>query len=308
MFNFNHLYYFYVTARLSGVTAAAKHLNTSQPSVTAQLKSLEAALGRKLFRKKGRQLELTDEGWRIYHHCQRMFEVAEELEAELKNPRFAARKSFTVGVNSEVDRPFLTDTIAQYLKDGDDGRASVTMRTGSADELLKELELGQIDLVISNTPLYGRDLEIRATLAMPVVFAGSPALLSRLQIGREATVNEALRKAARVLALPSPQLRLRQETDLYLQRKKIPFAAIFESDIVGPLIRSMVDSIAVGLVPRNYIQKELRENQLRVVGPKDGLWIHQLYVIVSQTPHAARFIDDVIALLDKENKDLQLHS
>ena len=65
MFNYNHLYYFYITAKLKGVTVAALQLNTSQPSLSSQIKNLETALKRKLFRKSGRNIELTEDGKRV---------------------------------------------------------------------------------------------------------------------------------------------------------------------------------------------------------------------------------------------------
>lgn len=49
-------------ARLSGMTKAASSLHISQPTLSVQMKSLEEVLGRKLFRKEGRNLVMTEEG------------------------------------------------------------------------------------------------------------------------------------------------------------------------------------------------------------------------------------------------------
>ena len=66
MYNFNHLYYFYITARSGGVNVAAKHLRISQPSLSSQLRVLERALDVRLFQKVGRQNQLTQTGSIIY--------------------------------------------------------------------------------------------------------------------------------------------------------------------------------------------------------------------------------------------------
>ena len=42
MYNYNHLYYFYVTAKAGGVNAAAQHLRISQPSLKQSAKSFRA--------------------------------------------------------------------------------------------------------------------------------------------------------------------------------------------------------------------------------------------------------------------------
>jgi LysR family transcriptional activator of nhaA len=67
MYNFNHLHYFYVTAKFGGVTAAAKHLRISQPSLSSQMKTLERSLDVRLFQRVGRnnQLELAPATVRI---------------------------------------------------------------------------------------------------------------------------------------------------------------------------------------------------------------------------------------------------
>jgi LysR family transcriptional activator of nhaA len=60
--NYRHLHYFWVSAREGGVTAAAKALHVSQPSISAQIKKLERTLGHALFERTGRTLALTGEG------------------------------------------------------------------------------------------------------------------------------------------------------------------------------------------------------------------------------------------------------
>jgi LysR family transcriptional activator of nhaA len=79
MYNYNHLHYFYVTAKSGGVNAAAKHLRISQPSLSSQLKVLERSLDVRLFQKVGRNNQLTPAGLVIYGFCRRMFELSEEM-------------------------------------------------------------------------------------------------------------------------------------------------------------------------------------------------------------------------------------
>ena len=118
MVNYNHLYYFYIAAKLGGVTSAARQLNTSQPSLSAQIKSLETSFNRELFRKSGRKMELTEEGHRIYAYCRSMFEIAEELEEYVNGEDTIKRLRVAIGVSSEVERPFVANVIGSALKKG----------------------------------------------------------------------------------------------------------------------------------------------------------------------------------------------
>jgi len=58
--NYHHLLYFWVVAREGSVTRAAAELRLGQPTVSAQIRTLEATLGEKLFIRVGRNLALTD--------------------------------------------------------------------------------------------------------------------------------------------------------------------------------------------------------------------------------------------------------
>ncbi|MBW2172719.1 MAG: LysR family transcriptional regulator, partial [Deltaproteobacteria bacterium] len=60
--NYHHLFYFWAVVHEGGVTSASKKLLLSPSTISAQVSSLEEALGGKLFRRIGRNLEPTDMG------------------------------------------------------------------------------------------------------------------------------------------------------------------------------------------------------------------------------------------------------
>ena len=51
--NYHHLRYFLTVAQTGSLRAAAEKLHVSPPSISAQIRELEAALGEKLFRRSG---------------------------------------------------------------------------------------------------------------------------------------------------------------------------------------------------------------------------------------------------------------
>jgi LysR family transcriptional activator of nhaA len=69
--NYHHLFYFWTAVRESGVSRAAAKLRLAQPTVSAQIKLLEEALGDKLFERQGRTLVLTDVGRLVYRYATR---------------------------------------------------------------------------------------------------------------------------------------------------------------------------------------------------------------------------------------------
>jgi LysR family transcriptional regulator, glycine cleavage system transcriptional activator len=74
----NWLRAFEASARALSFTAAAQELNMTQSAVSQQIKSLENALGRTLFLRRVRGLELTDEGRGYLPTVQAAFSMLEE--------------------------------------------------------------------------------------------------------------------------------------------------------------------------------------------------------------------------------------
>ena len=96
--NFKHLHYFWVTAKAGGVMRAGEQLHTTPQTLSGQIKLLEDWLGRKLFRKSGRQLELTEDGRLALGYADQIFTLGAEMETALREARGGQRVlDFRVG-------------------------------------------------------------------------------------------------------------------------------------------------------------------------------------------------------------------
>src|SRR5215475_2343368 len=76
---------FYWVTRLHGFRAAAGHLNLTQPTISLRIRSLEQALGLKLFERAGRKATLTPAGLELVPQAERMIGLAEELTARRRS-------------------------------------------------------------------------------------------------------------------------------------------------------------------------------------------------------------------------------
>ncbi|MGI9386006.1 MAG: LysR substrate-binding domain-containing protein [Methyloligellaceae bacterium] len=75
---------FHAVARTGGFTDAAKELNISQPTVTEQVRELEATYGVELFNRSQRKVKLTAVGRSLHEITQRLFGIVGETEAFLQ--------------------------------------------------------------------------------------------------------------------------------------------------------------------------------------------------------------------------------
>jgi LysR family transcriptional regulator, transcriptional activator of nhaA len=157
--NFKHLHYFWVTAKAGGVVRAGAQLHTTPQTLSSQIKLLEERLGRKLFRKSGRNLALTDDGRLALRYADDIFALGGEMEAALREqsaqPGPGGRSTpvleFRVGVADSMAKSVACKLLepAMQLPQA----VHLICREGKLPELLAQLALHRLDLVIADEPL-----------------------------------------------------------------------------------------------------------------------------------------------------------
>lgn len=182
--NFKHLHYFWATAKAGGVVRAGERLHTTPQTLSAQIKLLEDRLGRKLFRKRGRQLELTDDGRVALRYADEIFALGHELEAAMRERRGGGNQvlEFRVGVEDAVAKSVAYRLLEPALSLADPVRLICT--EGQFTDLMAQLALNRMDMVIADEPLTAR-LSVKAFNhklgSSPMSFFCSAALAARLE-------------------------------------------------------------------------------------------------------------------------------
>ena len=120
--NYHHLLYFWTVVREGGVSKAAEKLHLSQPAISAQIKTLEAALGERLFQRQGRTLVLTDVGRVVDSYATEIFSAGSELLETLRQRPSGRALRLAVGVANAV--PKLTRNAASTRGEASDCHAS----------------------------------------------------------------------------------------------------------------------------------------------------------------------------------------
>src|SRR5439155_11560742 len=82
--NYHHLFYFWVVAREGSITRATEKLRLAEPTISAQIRCLEEALGEKLFERRGHRLVLTQSGRLAYGYADEIFSLGFEFLEALK--------------------------------------------------------------------------------------------------------------------------------------------------------------------------------------------------------------------------------
>jgi LysR family transcriptional activator of nhaA len=224
--NFKHLHYFWVTAKAGGVMRAGEQLHTTPQTLSGQIKLLEDWLGRKLFQKSGRSMELTEDGRLALGYADQIFTLGEELEVAVRQARGGQRVlDFKVGVADSV-----TKSIAYRLLEPALGVAEpvrLLCSEGKFPDLLAKLALNQLDLVIADEPMSKR-INVKAfnhPLGQTAMsFFCVPALKAQLQGPFPQCLNDM------PMLIQGPQASVRQQWEGWLTRHQIHPRIIGEFD------------------------------------------------------------------------------
>jgi len=181
--NFKHLHYFWVTAKAGGVMRAGEQLHTTPQTLSGQIKLLEDRLGRRLFRKSGRKLELTDDGRVALHYADEIFALGSELEGAMREQRTSGQAvlELRVGIEDVLAKTIAYRLLQPALEAAEHVR--LVCIEGQFDDLMAQLALHRLDLVLSDEPLTSR-LSVKAFNhalgSSPISFFCAPTLRARL--------------------------------------------------------------------------------------------------------------------------------
>ncbi len=260
--NFKHLRYFWVAAKAGGIVRAGEQLATTPQTLSGQIKLLEQRLGQKLFRRKGRQLVLTDEGQTALRYADEIFALGAELEDALKQtPGGKKVLEFRVGVADSVAKSVAYRLLEPALCLPEPVR--LVGSEGKFSDLLAQLALHRLDLVIADEPL-SRRVSVRAFNHLlgstATSFFAMPALRAQLTAAFPACLDGA------PLLIPGASSSLRQQLDGWLAREQLRPRVVGEFDDGALMTAFGREGRGVFLVPTVLEAETVAQSGAEVIG------------------------------------------
>ena len=107
---------FYITAKNESITAAAKELFVTQPTVTHCIQKLEEELGCVLFIRGKKGVKLTAEGTTLYKHVAVAYEHITQAEKEINELKMFKKGEIILGASETTLHHFLFPYLKKYKK------------------------------------------------------------------------------------------------------------------------------------------------------------------------------------------------
>jgi len=263
--NYHHLLYFWTVAKEGTIAKAADKLMLAQPTISSQIKALEASLGEKLFERRGRRLAMTETGEMVYGYAEEIFSVGRELQNAVRQRGRDRPLRVTLGITDSLPKLVIHELLRPIL---DMKRpVQLTCREGKLAPMLGDLASHQLDVVLAHT----RGAETLAIKTYNHKLGSSPLIL----MARDDLANKLKRRFPESLdqapaLLPTPNFSIRQSIERwFVERDVTPqiVAEIEDSALIKAFAGEGMGFIAV---PK-MIEDEVRHRYgLHLIGEAEG--------------------------------------
>ena len=280
-------------AREGSFGKAARSLGYTQSAVSQQIATLERLVGQRLVERPG---SLTEAGRLLLKHADAIAARVAAAQADLAAFEDGAAGTLNVGVFQSVGQRILPELMSRYLREWPQLKVSL-MESPNDEELLTQVERGELDVTFSDLPLPEGPFESLELMRDPyvlVVAADSPLA------GRDTTPT--VRELADLDLIGHKHCRTIKQLEANI---RLPLHFVFRSDHNQTVQAMVASGVGAALVPRLTMDPddpatkliELPKLPPRLIGVA---WHRDRY----RTPAAHAFVETAQAVTDALQPEL----
>jgi DNA-binding transcriptional LysR family regulator len=167
------LHFVELLASLGSLAATADRLSMSPSAASMMLKEIEGIFGVKLFERKGRGMALTTAGQALLPHCQTVLGEIGGMRASLRSN---VAPMLRIGAFPHTTTTVLPRLVHALISAPAPWRLQI--RSDSAENLLRQLLAGEIDLLLGQLPRSAAALPSMEDLAQRVLYQGKLSVVA----------------------------------------------------------------------------------------------------------------------------------
>jgi len=250
---FSLLHTFEAAARTESFSMASEELCITPSAVSHQIRELESYLGRKLFVRQNRRVELTGEGRRLQDSLSQVFE---SIETACDEVRLAPQEQIlAIYCAASFAVKWLGPRLPEFVKAYPD----ITLRLTSGAEQIDLTRTKELDVVISyNEPPARKGVVSQALGQEKIVPLCAPSLLSPTQTARE--------QMPGLVLIESQLNRVKWSNWVAVNRLTLPTRPRPSFDRAAMSISAAADGMGVALESTRLAEREITRGDLVVVG------------------------------------------
>ncbi len=273
-----HLRYFVAVAEARSLKLAAEaKLNTTQPSLSRQIRDLEEEVGTPLFNRGAKGVELTPAGRVFLDHARVMLSQAEVAVQSARQIAHPAVPSLSLGFMIGHDASWLPAALRLLRDELPD--IHVVISTQNSPQLAVALLNGGIDVAFLRRDDGNDDLEYRLLIeeSFKVFLPCNHRLAAQESIGlQDIACEKFISVSGTALSISGKQPALRRTIDRFLNENRIEIRPSYEVDNLGAVMSLIASTGGVALLPlyaKTFLSDSIITRPLRGAGPKIDLSI-----------------------------------
>ncbi len=276
-----HLRYFLAVAEAGSFSRAADRLGISQPSVSQQMRDLEAGLRVSLFQRRGKRILLTSAGIIFREHARTILRQLENFLQELTSEPGQLRGALHVGVVPILNVALMPHLLGLFA--ADPPGTSLIVEEISSTEIETALEEGRMDVGLGFLTRHSPNLRYERLCTDQFALIVSKAHAWR---NRRAVKFSELHQH-RLLQLPDSFV-MRRMTDEICRKHQVRPRIVAEINAIETLLRSLAPLQAVALMPKIALRgrEPLQLKAIRLKGKNLALEIGLLRLSDSENNSA----------------------
>ena len=238
-----HLRYFLAVAEVGSFSRAADRLGISQPTLSQQMRDLEAALRVSLFQRRGKRILLTSAGLIFQEHARAILRQFESFLQELSSQPQQLRGALHLGVVPILNVPLVPHLLGLFA--AKHPGISIIVDEISSTEIETALEEGRMDVGLGFVTRYSPNLryERLCTDEFALVVSEEHAWSKRRKIPFAELHQQ------RLLQLTDSFV-MRHMTDEICRKHQVRPRTVAEISSIETLLRSLATLKAAALMPK----------------------------------------------------------
>ena len=253
---------FIQAAELGSFTRAGEKLGYSQPTISFQIKQLEAELGVQLFERIGHTVSLTEAGKDALAYAQSICRMSAEM-ARGAGERAVASGEIRLAVADSLCEPLLARQFARFRTAYP--QVSLHVTTGGTGEMFRLLDHNEVDLVCTfDIPIYNAAYVIANEEKIGVHFVA--AARNPLAGQEKLTVRDL---AGQPFLLTEKGMSYRRLLDEHLAQMAMEIRPILEMGSADQLAKLVAQNMGLSFLPDYVTEQAVREGHLARLDVRD---------------------------------------
>jgi LysR family transcriptional regulator, hca operon transcriptional activator len=264
-----HLRYFVAVAEEKSITVAAKRrLRTAQPSLSRQLRELEAEVGARLMTRSASGIELTAAGRTFLDHARLALAQVEAAAAAARRAAHPEERTLALGFLSGCEPKWLPG-VMHVLRE-ELPRIEVTISSKHSPQLAEGLATGKLDAAFLRPEERYPDLVYKVLVREPliIILPSDHSLASREAIGLKDLAGETF------IGMADQAPVLRSIIEDHIRRSGIDLKPTHTAEYLSMAISLVASTRGVALLPdfaRNFLTLSVTSRPLEGEAPSIDL-------------------------------------